>query len=89
MRPIGTYLPSGLPAQAPPQAATPAPAAPAAAAAPQLPPIGPNPRLRLDPALGIVVTEFLDSAGKLARSAPNEAQLQAYRNAQRGLGIKP
>ena len=86
MRPIGTYLPSGLPAQAPPEAPAPTPAA---AAAPQLPPIGPNPRLRLDPALGIVVMEFLDSAGKVARSAPNEAQLQAYRNAQRGLGVKP
>ncbi len=85
MRPIGTYLPSGLPAQAPSQPPTSAPAA----AAPQLPPIGPNPRLRLDPALGIVVMEFLDSGGKLARSAPSEAQLQAYRQAQFGLYIKP
>jgi len=45
--------------------------------------------LRLDPALGIVVMEFLDSGGKLARSAPSEAQLQAYRQAQFGLYIKP
>ena len=85
MRPIGTYLPSGLPAPAPSQPRSSAPAA----AAPQQPPIGPNPRLRLDPALGIVVMEFLDSGGKLARSAPSEAQLQAYRQAQFGLGIKP
>lgn len=83
MKPIGTYLPSGLPAG--PAAPTP-PAAAAAHAPPPLPPIGPNPRLRLDPALGIVVMEFLDSAGKVARSAPSQAQLDAYRNAQRGLG---
>ena len=50
------------------------------------PPIGPNPRLRLDPALGIVVMEFLDGEGKVARSAPSAAQLEAYRNAQRGFG---
>jgi hypothetical protein len=80
MKPIGTYLPSGLPAGPPP------PAAPMAAQTPQAPPpIGPNPRLRLDPALGIVVLEFLDSGGKVERSAPSQAQLEAYRNAQRGL----
>jgi hypothetical protein len=81
MKPIGTYLPSGLPA-GPPAPATPA----AAQAPPPPPPIGPNPRLRLDPALGIVVMEFLDSGGKVERSAPSQAQLEAYRNAQRGLG---
>ncbi|MEI6159103.1 MAG: hypothetical protein WCP77_04645 [Roseococcus sp.] len=84
MKPIGTYLPTGLPATPPARAAD-----PPAAAAPPLPPIGPNPRLRLDPALGVVVMEFLDSAGKVERSAPSEAQLQAYRNAQRGLPVKP
>ena len=77
MIPISTYLPTGLPAQpvsrpAEPSAAPPAPAAP----------IGPNPRLRLDPALGVVIVEFLDSAGKLSRSTPTEAQLRAYRQAQ-------
>jgi hypothetical protein len=82
MKPIGTYLPSGLPA-------APTAGPPAAAAPPPAPPIGPNPRLRLDPALGIVVTEFLDGAGKVARSAPSAAQLEAYRNAQRGFGGKP
>lgn len=83
MKPIGTYLPSGLPA------APPASQSPAAAPPPPAPPIGPNPRLRLDPALGIVVMEFLDGAGKVARSAPSAAQLEAYRNAQRGFGGKP
>jgi iron complex outermembrane receptor protein len=39
-------------------------------------------RLRLDPALGVVIVEFLDSAGKLSRSTPTEAQLRAYRQAQ-------
>lgn len=76
MKPITTYLPTGLPAK---------PAIPpteAAAAPPAAAPIGPNPRLRLDPALGVVVMEFLDSAGKLARSSPTEAQLEAYRRAQ-------
>jgi hypothetical protein len=77
MKPITTYLPTGLPAQPvhrPPEAATAPP--------PAAPPIGPNPRLRLDPALGVVVMEFLDAAGKLSRSAPTEAQLRAYRQAQ-------
>lgn len=81
MKPIGTYLPTGLPATPPPRPT----AAPTAPPAPALPPIGPNPRLRLDPALGVVVMEFLDSAGKVERSAPSEAQLQAYRRAQRGI----
>lgn len=77
MKPITTYLPTGLPAQplsSPSEAAT--------APRPTTPPIGPNPRLRLDPALGVVVMEFLDSAGKLSRSTPTEAQLRAYRQAQ-------
>jgi hypothetical protein len=41
--------------------------------------------MRLDPALGIVVTEFLDASGKPARSVPSASQIEAYRNAQRGL----
>lgn len=77
MKPITTYLPTGLPAKALKQREDSAAAAPPAA-----PPIGPNPRLRLDPALGVVVMEFLDSAGKVARSTPTEAQLRAYRQAQ-------
>ena len=76
MNPITTYLPTGLPAK-PLNRPEETPAVPAAA-----PPIGPNPRLRLDPALGVVVMEFLDSGGKVARSTPTEAQLRAYRQAQ-------
>lgn len=71
--PIGIYLPSGLPSRLPSRSA-----ATAQAPAPP-PPIGPNPRLRLDPALGVVVMEFLDQAGKLRHSAPTEEQLRAYR----------
>lgn len=77
MNPITTYLPTGLPAKPVNRPEDSAAAPPPAAA-----PIGPNPRLRLDPALGVVVMEFLDSAGKVARSAPTEAQLRAYRQAQ-------
>lgn len=76
MNPITTYLPTGLPAKPVSRPEE------AAAAPPAAPPIGPNPRLRLDPALGVVVMEFLDSAGKVARSTPTEAQLRAYRQAQ-------
>jgi len=76
MTTIATYLPSGHPTIS---RATPQPAA----ATPPPPPIGPNPRLRLEPALGVVVTEFLDAAGQVTRSAPSEAQLQAYRDSLR------
>ncbi len=49
----------------------------AAAEAPMLP----NPRLRLDPALGIVVLEFRGTSGLPARSLPTEHELAAYRAA--------
>ena len=49
----------------------------AAAEAPMLP----NPRLRLDPALGIVVLEFRGTFGLPARSLPTEHELAAYRAA--------
>jgi hypothetical protein len=39
----------------------------------------PNPTLRLDPSLGIVVIEFLNSAGQVANSIPTQQQLEAYR----------
>lgn len=77
MNTITTYLPTGLPAK---PAIRPEEAA--AATPPPVPPIGPNPRLRLGPALGVVVMEFLDSAGRLARSMPTETQLRAYWQAQ-------
>jgi hypothetical protein len=38
----------------------------------------PNPTLRLDPALGIVVIEFRNGTGAVTTSIPSERQLQAY-----------
>ena len=38
-----------------------------------------NPDLRLDPALGLVVIEFHDQAGKLTSSIPSQRQMDAYR----------
>jgi len=40
----------------------------------------PNPSLRLDPALGLVVMEFRDHAGRTA-TLPTERELAAYRTA--------
>lgn len=39
----------------------------------------PNPTLRLDAALGIVVIEFRNAAGEIADSIPTQQQLEAYR----------
>jgi len=39
----------------------------------------PNPRLRMDRDLGMVVIEFRDAAGKVSTSLPTERELQAYR----------
>lgn len=50
--------------------------APAAAPAE---PVLPNPQLRLDAALGLVVLEFRDRGGQ-ARTIPTERELDAYRN---------
>lgn len=41
----------------------------------------PNPRLRMDSSLGMVVIEFRDAAGKVSTSLPTERELQAYRAA--------
>ncbi|MBU6498059.1 MAG: hypothetical protein KGQ40_05985, partial [Rhodospirillales bacterium] len=38
----------------------------------------PNPSLRLDPSLGIVVIEFHDGAGVVRASIPSPQQLAAY-----------
>ena len=40
----------------------------------------PNPTLRLDSSLGMVVLEFHDDAGEVTRSIPSQRQLDAYRN---------
>ena len=52
----------------------PAHAPPAQAASPN-----PNPQLRLDPALGLVVIEFRDASGTITTSIPSQRQLDAYR----------
>ena len=39
----------------------------------------PNPRLRMDRDLGMVVIEFRDSAGRISNSLPTERELRAYR----------
>ena len=42
----------------------------------------PNPTLRLDPALGLVVIEFHNRSGSVTTSIPGERQLEAYRTAR-------
>lgn len=44
-------------------------------------PVTPNPRLRLDGTLGMVVIEFRDSAGDVANTIPSPRQIAAYRAA--------
>jgi len=39
----------------------------------------PNPTLRLDASLGIVVIEFRNNAGEVANSIPTQQQLEMYR----------
>jgi len=39
----------------------------------------PNPQVRLDPALGLVVIEFRDTSGAVTISIPSPHQLSAYR----------
>ena len=57
-----------------------APRAPPAAHPTHIPdPALPNPSLRLDPALGLVVIEFRNERGGVAASFPTERQLAAYR----------
>ena len=51
-----------------------APSAPATTARPF-----PNPSLRLDAGLGIVVLEFYDGLGEITTSIPSQRILQAYR----------
>jgi hypothetical protein len=62
---------------APPRAAARASSGVPAAASPGMP----NPSLRLDPALGLVVLEFRDRTGRTA-TLPTERELAAYRTAR-------
>ena len=40
----------------------------------------PNPTLRLDPALGLVVIEFVNQSGAVTSSIPSQRQLTAYQD---------
>jgi hypothetical protein len=44
-------------------------------------PAMPNPALRLDPVLGLVVVQFRDDQGKVVSTLPTERELAVYRNA--------
>jgi hypothetical protein len=55
---------------------------PAAGPDPQ-PTVQPNPSMRIDPSLGIVVMEFRDRSGAIAATLPTQRELDAYRSAQR------
>jgi hypothetical protein len=55
------------------RASEPPPAPPPAAL------VAPNPRLRIDGELGMLVIEFRDSAGEVAQSYPNPKEIEAYR----------
>ncbi len=46
--------------------------------------VGPNPALRFDPMIGLLVLEFRDQRGE-SRTIPTERELQAYRTAARPL----
>lgn len=56
----------------------PAPQAQVTATGPQFP----NPSLRLDHGLGMVVIEFRDPGGQVTRSIPSQRQIDAYRSHQ-------
>ena len=64
------------PEAAPQAASRRAEAAPAGAPAPMLP----NPRLRIDAALNIVVLEFRDDGGQVSRTLPSAQEIKAYRD---------
>ncbi len=55
-----------------------APAQDAAPARPSVPLL--NPRMRIEPSLNLVVLEFRDAEGTLARSIPSPQEIDAYRS---------
>jgi hypothetical protein len=63
------------PAEPKPETLTPPGHAPPASAGPPII----NPKLKWDPALGLVVIEFRDNSGNLTTTIPTQAQLKAYR----------
>jgi hypothetical protein len=67
------------------------PSPPASAAVPGAPPISarPNPAIRLDGALGLVVIEFRDASGAVTSTIPSERQLAAYRQWEQMHTVEP
>jgi len=78
LRSAEPVLPPSLVARRGEPAAGSVAATPAAASEPVLP----NPQLRLDAALGLVVLEFRDLGGQ-SRTIPTERELDAYRSSAR------
>lgn len=72
-------LPISDPPRAPARAA--GPDREPGAAPPPPAPATPNPRLRLDGSLGMVVIEFRDAVGDVANTIPTPRQIAAYRAA--------
>lgn len=71
------------PAGAPRPTGGEAPAADSAGTAP------PNPALRMDPELGLVIMEFRDRRGEVAATIPTSRELDAYRRAARTGAPRP
>lgn len=61
---------------------------PVATAAPSSPAM-PNPALRLDPGLGLVVLQFRDDQGEVVATLPTERELAAYRDAGKRAASSP
>jgi hypothetical protein len=75
LRPVTTSEPPRAPVRAA------GPERDAGAAPPPAAPATPNPRLRLDGSLGMVVIEFRDAVGDVANTIPTPRQIAAYRAA--------
>ncbi|CAH0309529.1 hypothetical protein [Roseomonas sp. CECT 9278] len=75
LRPVTTSDPPRAPVRAA------GPERDAGAAPPPAAPATPNPRLRLDGSLGMVVIEFRDQVGDVANTIPTPRQIAAYRAA--------
>jgi hypothetical protein len=61
---------------------------PAASSVPSAP-ATPNPALRLDPGLGLVVLQFRDTQGEVVATLPTERELAAYRYAGKQAASTP
>lgn len=76
--PVGLARPLLVaPPHIPERAAQLPPDPPAVAADSPARPIAPNPSMRIEPTLGMVVFELRDGAGEVTRSVPTERELRA------------